>query len=154
MRTVIAMLLAVTCAASFGFDGEIPGVVYVHPQEPKGPFKDPVKREKWLMEVRDRYWNDEWLLDAVDRYAKTGVKPKIKLPIGMRVEFGEHQDRQVLARHLIGAAGLHGQGSIRKTRRGYVGGTFWLDDNVVPWSEIDIPGKMWDTSDGRRMESR
>ena len=153
MRTLIAVLLAAACATSMAQQTERPRAVPMKAKDVNKAWKEMEERREWILKVQDMYWNDEWFLDAVDRYAKTGVQPKLKLPKGVMVRFAEHPNRDVLVRHCIGVPGFHRQVYVTKRGNGFVGGSMWLDDDVVPWNEVEIKGRH-KPMDGRRMDSR
>lgn len=144
MRTLFVMLVSLTCSVSLAEKPKRPKAVEISQKQIEKERAKAEARERWLNEVRDRYWNRQWFEDALDEYAKTGVKPKVKLPPGIRVEFAEHPDERVLGRHLATVSGFYGFGSERRQgRRGLVGGSVWIDEKVVSWKEVEAgkPGR-------------
>lgn len=136
MNRAFAFLVGFTCSVCLAQNPRPAAVEMDRSKEERAEAKA-AARERWINEVRDRYWNRQWFEEALDKYAKTGVKPKVKLPPGICAEFAEHRDESALGRYLASRSGFYNFSSARRQgKRGVVGGSVWIDESVVSWGEV------------------
>lgn len=87
-------------------------------------------------ELCDLFWNRDWFIEEVERYARTGVKPKTKVPFGLHVDYFAHSNKGVVESHMANVGDAMIAVHVAKGKGGFYKGTMWIDTNVIPYDVV------------------